>query len=118
MVTAVPLHWLKRRVRGADPVGSLGRQIAAQLGKPWRPHVLARIRWTATQTRLDVAQRRRTVEDAFRARPREIAERAVLLIDDIVTSGATSHACTLALRQAGASKVYVLAAAGTPAKTP
>ena len=117
-VTAVPLHWLKRRLRGADPVASLGRQVAARLGKPWRPRALSRTRWTATQTRLDAAQRRRNVTRAFRARAQDVAGGVVLLIDDILTTGATSRACALALRRAGASAVFVLAAAGTPAKTP
>ena len=114
VVTAVPLHWLKRRLRGADPVESLGRHVAAQLGKPWRPAALHRRRWTTTQTRLSVAQRQRNVAQAFGARPREVAGCSVLLIDDILTTGATSQACTQALREAGASAVFVLAAAATP----
>ena len=114
LVTAVPLHWLKRRLRGADPVGSLGRSVAARLGKPWRPAALTRRRWTTTQTRLTPAQRQRNVARAFRARPHDVSGRSVLLIDDILTTGATSQACAHALRQAGAARVLVLTAAATP----
>jgi predicted amidophosphoribosyltransferase len=54
------------------------------------------------------------VAGAFRADPRRIGGRAVLLVDDVLTSGATAQACAAALREAGAKKVFVLTAARAP----
>ena len=110
-VVPVPSHWLKRRLRGGDPAGWLAGGIAHALGRPLR-RPLRRRRWTRTQTALDPAGRHRNVRGAFAVRGR--APRVALLIDDVLTSGATLHACALALRAAGAERVYALAAARTP----
>lgn len=114
LVLPVPLHWLKRRLKGFNPTESLAASIARRLAIPQSPHALRRTRWTATQTRLSVAARFRNVRRAFRAEARLVRDRSVLLIDDVLTSGATAHACALALKEAGARRVFVLTAARTP----
>ena len=113
-VLPVPLHWLKERLRGANAVGQLARPIATALGKPYLPSALRRTRWTRAQTDLSWRERRQNVQRAFVARPRGIQGKAVVLVDDVLTSGATANACALALREAGARRVFVLAAARTP----
>ena len=113
-VVAVPMHPLKQRLKGANPAVDLAATVAHGLGLPYTPDLLRRRRWTPTQTRLNAAQRFRNVRDAFRAHlPRVMdgTDGAVLLIDDVLTSGATAHACALALREAGISRVVVLTAA-------
>ena len=112
-VVPVPLHWLKRRLRGADPVQQLAGGLARSLEKPCLPLALRRRRWTATQTRLRGRARRRNVRGAFAARPRLVRGRSLLLVDDVLTSGATAQACAQALRAAGARRVFVLTAART-----
>ena len=113
-VVPVPLHWLKHRLNGCNPAEDLARPIARSLGKPCVPRALVRTRWTATQTRLSWHERSRNVREAFTAFPEDVRDRTVLLVDDVLTSGATAHACTLALKRAGARAVFVLTAARTP----
>ena len=114
MVVPVPLHWLKRRLRGSNPSEDLAVLVAQRLQTPCRPRALRRRRWTATQTRLRTPARARNVRGAFLARPSAVRDQTILLIDDVVTSGATAGACARALKEAGARRVFVLAAARTP----
>lgn len=113
-VLAVPPHWIRRRLNGADPAGTLARTVAQILEKPYAAGALRRVRWTATQTRLSWRARARNVHGAFAARSRLLHHRTILLVDDVLTSGATATACAEALKAAGASRVFVLTAARTP----
>ncbi len=113
-VMPVPRHWLKARLSGWTPTAQLALHVARALQKPYNARVLRPTRWTATQTRLNWAQRARNTEDAFRCSAPLRAGSAVLLVDDVLTSGATAHACASTLKQAGAGAVYVLTAAHTP----
>ncbi len=114
LVVPVPLHWMKRLLRGADSSADLARRVARALDAPCAPQALRRTRWTATQTALSPAGRRSNVRGAFAARSRFVAGRSVLLIDDVLTTGATADACAEALKAAGAARVVVLTAARTP----
>lgn len=113
-VLAVPPHWLRHRLRGFDHAGALARAVARSLEKPYAAHALRRVRWTATQTRRPWRARARNVQGAFAASPRRIRRRTLLLVDDVLTSGATAGACATALKEAGARRVVVLTAARTP----
>lgn len=114
VVVPVPLHRLKRWLNGANPPEDLAQPIARALGRPCRRRALTRTRWTATQTKLSWQARSRNVRGAFRASAREVRGETVLLVDDVLTSGATAEACARALKDAGAKRVYVLTAARTP----
>lgn len=113
-VLPVPMHWLKRRLKGFNPSADLARCVAQGLHKPYEPKALARARWTTTQTRLSWHRRFRNVEEAFVARSASTRSRTLLLVDDVHTSGATAHACAAALKRAGAHRVLLLTAARTP----
>lgn len=113
-VLPVPSHWLRRRLRGSSPAEDLAYAVSRLLDKPCRPGALRRARWTRRQTRLPWRRRFQNVRQAFEADPRLVSGEAFLLIDDVVTSGATADACALALKRAGARAVFVLAAARTP----
>src|SRR3990170_3366983 len=77
--------------------------------RPLWPDALQRIRWTDSQITLDRAQRRSNVRGAFRVRrPRQVAGRRVILVDDVYTTGATANECARVLRGAGAEEVYVV----------
>ncbi|MBI1992194.1 MAG: ComF family protein [Candidatus Omnitrophica bacterium] len=113
-VLPVPLHWLARRLRGRHPSADLASAVARSLEKPYVPQALRRSRWTRTQTRLGWRQRFQNVHQAFIAQGPLVRHRSLLLVDDVLTSGATAEACALALKAAGARRVFVLTAARTP----
>ena len=114
VVLPVPLHWLKQRVKGFNPAEQLARPLAHSLEKAYAPRALRRTRWTRTQTRLGIRDRFRNVRAAFTADPHAVGNRSVLLVDDVLTSGATITDCTRALMDADARAVFVLTAARTP----
>jgi predicted amidophosphoribosyltransferase len=107
----VPLHRSRRRVRGFDQAAWLAAALARRSGLDARPWALVRTRPTLPQGDPRVTSRRGNVEGAFTvARPRAVRGRAVLLVDDVVTSAATARACAQVLRAAGATAVAVLSA--------
>ena len=112
-VLPIPSFWAKRWLKGYDPTHLLAQTVARSLQKPLARRLVSRRRWTATQTRLSWPQRLRNVDGAFRASRRRARGLGILLVDDVLTSGATAHACALALKEAGARRVSVLTAART-----
>jgi ComF family protein len=113
LVLPVPLHASKLRRRGFNQSDPLAEGLAAALGVPWSPTVVQRARATLTQTRKGRAERWENVEDIFRvAEQGEVAGRSILLVDDVVTTGATLEACGAALLRAGCTRLGVAALAG------
>jgi ComF family protein len=108
-VTAVPLHWRRRWQRGYNQSELLGRIFARRRGIPVL-RLLRRGASTRAQAGLSNSQRRENVAGAFVAR-RRVAGMRILLIDDVMTTGATASACARALKKAGARSVSVLALA-------
>jgi ComF family protein len=106
----VPLARARERERGFNQAALLARRVGGTLGIPIRPRWLARVRSTPPQSDLSAAERRANVRDAFRASAR-VAGRHVLVVDDILTTGATLDACARALRAAGARRVGALTVA-------
>jgi ComF family protein len=103
LVTEVPLHPARRRERGYNQSELLAESLADALGVPHLRGALVRVRATAAQARLGPAARRANVRAAFRARhPARLEGRRVLLVDDVITTGATLEACLAALSRAGA----------------
>ena len=114
LILPVPMHWLKQRVKGVNPAETLAQAVSQRLDLPYATGLLRRIRWTASQTRLSLRQRARNVQGAFRAHAPRVVDRTILLVDDVLTSGATAQACATALQAAGAPCVFVLTAACAP----
>jgi len=105
----VPLHPLRRRLRGYDQSALLARELGKLTGLPVVETALARRRATPPLARgLGAAERRDKVQGAFAVRADALAGRRLLLIDDVTTTGATLDACARALRDAGASSVWGL----------
>ena len=112
LVTAVPLHWRRRWQRGFNQSELLGRDMAKRCGIPYAS-VLKRVRATRSQAGLSNHKRRHNVAAAFacrggRWRRAELRGKRVLLIDDVLTTGATAAACAQSLKDGGASRVGVL----------
>lgn len=112
VVMSVPLHWRRERMRGYNQAALLAGAFGGKTGLPVLEGVLRRRRATRTQTELGKSQRGENVRDAFDAcRPEDVAGLAVLLVDDVCTTGATLDACARALKKAGARRVGALTAA-------
>ncbi len=105
LLVPVPLHARRLRERGYNQALLLAQALGHEAGLPVDAAALQRIRHTPPQVNLDAAQRLANVAGAF-ACHRALQDRAVCLVDDICTTGATLEACASALRQAGARSVW------------
>lgn len=117
LLLPVPLHPRRLLGRRYNQAALLTARLARLAHKPWVPDLLRRIRRTPPLARLGAAERLTVLEGAFALAPRgagQIVGRRLLLVDDVLTSGATASACARLLLEAGAARVDVLAAARTP----
>lgn len=109
LIMPVPLHPQRLRWRGFNQSLLLARQVGRAYGVPVDPFSLQRSRPTPPQTQLSEEERRKNMRGAFAVRAGEtLAGRAILLIDDVYTSGATVNECSRTLKKNGAKKVFVL----------
>jgi ComF family protein len=107
VVIPVPLHWWRRVRRGYNQSAAVARGIAGGLGLPMHD-ALCRPRPTPTQTTRSATERWANVQDAFRLRPGAVVRgERVLLVDDVLTTGATADAASGVLLAAGAAQVWV-----------
>ena len=104
----VPLYWRRRLQRGFNQAELLARGLSKRTGIPV-VRGLGRVRPTPAQAGLATSARRQNVARAFRAR--NVRGMRILLIDDVMTTGATAASCALALKQAGARRVALLTVA-------
>lgn len=108
LVVPVPMHWLRRVVRRSNPAGTIGRAVAGQLVLPFREHAVVCRRLLRRQSSLTAPERRENVRGAFAVRwPRVVAGKRVLLVDDVMTTGATAREASRVLLAAGAKSVVV-----------
>lgn len=115
LLAPVPLHRARLRSRGYNQALLLARGLARRRGLALDPRLLERTRPTAEHARLDAAARHRNVQGAFRVRPGvALSGRTVVLIDDVLTTGATADACARALVAGGAAAVHVFTVGRTP----
>ena len=113
LIIPVPLHPERERERGFNQAAVLGRSLSRLSNLPFDEHsVMRRVHTALHRAGMDARARRVSVADAFAIRhPEGIAGRSILLIDDVFTTGATASACAAALKEAGASAVFVLTVA-------
>ena len=106
MVVAVPLHRDRRRQRGYNQADLIARNFAERLRLPYVPEALTKVRKTLTQTSLSLKERQENLEGAFAADKALVAGKNVLVIDDVLTTGATMSEAAHTLKRAGAVHVY------------
>jgi ComF family protein len=107
LIVPMPMHWLRRMGRGFNQSELLARHVAARTSAPVAG-VLRRTRRTPPQAGLTRAQRRDNVAGAFAVtEPARVGGRHILLVDDVLTTGATANACAAVLKRAGAARVTI-----------
>ena len=111
LIAPVPLHWRRLFTRRYNQALLLARSVSRASPARLAPDLLRRARWTGSQAGLKAQERRTNVRRAFELHPRWTAAvkgKTVLLVDDVLTTGATVEACTQALQRGGARHVDVL----------
>ncbi len=110
LVVPVPLHHSKLRKRGYNQSDLLARYISNNTDIPYGD-VLKRIKKTPKQSQMTKEERRKNLKDAFdvkKSKTKSLTGKAVLLVDDVYTTGSTADECSKTLIKYGASKVYVI----------
>jgi ComF family protein len=107
-IVPVPLHGRRLLARGFNQSREIARLLSARRGLPIWQDALRRVRRTVPQMELAREARAENIKGAFAADARLLAGRGVLLLDDIMTTGATIEECARAMLQAGAARVDVL----------
>ncbi len=115
VLVPIPLHPRRKVERGYNQSELLARAVGRRLALEVATGVLVRRKDTRAQTGLSAAERRKNVSGAFAVRRRGLLTlHPVILVDDVLTTGATARACAQALRQAGAPEVRLLTVARVP----
>jgi ComF family protein len=115
LLVPVPLHVNRLRTRGFNQAVLLARALAGRRRLEVAARALVRLRDTHMQPGLSAAERRRNLRGAFIVRePATMAGRHVVLVDDVLTTGATADACAAVLRTAGAARVDVFTVGRAP----
>jgi ComF family protein len=108
LIVPVPLHPLKEREREFNQAERLARHLGRALRIPMNTRLVRRAKFTGTQTLLTRSQRALNVDGAFVPRAgKQLNGEKVILVDDVLTTGATTSACARALRECGAGDVCV-----------
>lgn len=107
LIVSVPLHKRKLAKRGYNQSDLLAEGLSQATGIPWSGSVLTRKKYTETQTGKSKKERRDNVEGVFEAE-NSLTHQSVIIIDDVLTTGATLGACIEALKTAGCSEFHIL----------
>jgi ComF family protein len=112
LIVPVPLHPLKKAERGYNQSHYIAKSIAGELKIRYDSRLLMRVRFTDTQTTMSLIERQVNIQGAFRASHSEkIKGRNILLIDDVITTGATLSECGKVLLKSGAARIFAASAA-------
>lgn len=108
-IVPVPLHKKRLRERGYNQVAGFGKALADGLGKNYNEDILLRTQYTKTQTKKNLAARAEIINDAFDVNPKgNDTGKHFLLVDDVITTGATLEACGKALLKIPGARVSII----------
>lgn len=108
-IVPVPLHWKKERLRGYNQAAAISKGLAEGMEKPHLPKALIRNIYASSQTQKGKIARLNNVEQAFSvAQKKQLQGKHVLLVDDVMTSGATLEACALPILDLPETKVSMV----------
>jgi len=109
VVTAVPLHFTRLLGRGFNQSELVGKGLADRLNLVYADNILYRSRKTDSQVEKSKSERRENVLNAFKIFDRKLVKnKKILLVDDVITTGATVKECAKVLKRAGAKEVWAL----------
>jgi ComF family protein len=112
LLVPVPLHKKRKRKRGYNQSALLCNAISRTTDIPVNEISLQRVKNTISQTKFNLVQRRKNVADAFRVvNKKEIVNKTILLVDDVITSGSTINACAEQLKINGAKEIFAITVA-------
>ena len=110
-IVAIPLYSTREKSRGFNQAAILADIIGSHTGIPAKENILMRIKKTKDQTRLNPEQRKKNVRGAFEVTGGDLIGKKIIIVDDVVTTGATVNEAAETLRRAGAKPVAVCAVA-------
>ncbi|NLB54968.1 MAG: ComF family protein [Lentisphaerae bacterium] len=111
-VIPVPMHIIKRRKRTYNQAHILAKHLAKAFNLPVESGLIKKTVHRTSQTSLTAAQRRTNIRGAFKAvKPDKLQGRNFLIVDDVMTTGATVNEIAKVLKKAGAGKVFVVTVA-------
>lgn len=112
IIIPVPLHPIKKADRGYNQSTHIAKGISHSTSIPYKENLLKRIRNTSSQTTMTLVERKENISEAFKAGKESIIKgKNLLLVDDVITTGATTSECSKVLLEAGANKVYAASVA-------
>ena len=111
MIIPVPLHSLKKAERGYNQSELICKGISKVLSIPTKPNVLKRSRYTLSQTTMTLEERKENVHKAFVMKKKSVTGKRIIIVDDVLTTGATITECGRVLKENGAEEVYALSVA-------
>ena len=107
LIVPVPIHPLKKAERGYNQSDYIVKGLSKSLGIPYSTKLLKRTKHTESQTHLAMTERAKNVANAFKVKNHELIKgKSFLLVDDVITTGATTQECGRALFNSGAKTVY------------
>ncbi len=112
LIIPVPLHHLKKAERGYNQSEYIAKGISKRLGIRMQNNVIRRVRYTQSQTTMSLKEREQNIARAFKVKHKKaITGKNILLVDDIITTGATVKECGKILKDNGAKLVYACSTA-------
>ncbi|KAF0151733.1 MAG: putative amidophosphoribosyltransferase [Ignavibacteria bacterium] len=112
LILPVPLHSLKKAERGYNQSDFICKGISKVLKIPYKAKIIKRTRFTLSQTTMTLEERKQNVHEAFEIkRKKDIAGKRIIIVDDVITTGATITECARVLKENGAEEIFAFSVA-------